>query len=88
MTVYVDKLQSQPYGGAVCHMIADTHDELIEMADQINLRRKWLQYPGEAREHFDVSLRKRALALKHGAVEIEWRELGEKMGFRRETQPC
>ena len=58
------------------HMIADTTDELLQMADSIGVNRKWIQYPGTAREHFDICLSKRKKAVDLGAKQIEWRETG------------
>ena len=78
MTVYVDNMQA-PYGRMkMCHMIADSTDELLAMADYIGVARKWLQAAGTHREHFDISLTKRALAVKAGAIEITMRELAIK----------
>lgn len=34
------------------------------------------------REHFDVAMVKRTLAIKHGAIEITYRELAEKTRTR------
>lgn len=82
MTVYVDDMRA-PYGRLImCHMIADTEDELLAMADKIGVQRKWHQYPGTHRTHFDIALSKRALAVAAGAVEITWRQTGA-MSFRR-----
>lgn len=53
------------------HMIADTEDELHQMTDKIEVRRKW--YQGD---HYDISLSKRRLTVLHGAKEITVRELG------------
>ena len=45
MTVYVDDMEAG-YGRMVmCHMWADTLDELLEMADAIGVQRRWLQRP-------------------------------------------
>lgn len=77
MAVYVDDMRA-PLGRMVmCHMLADTTEELLAMADTIGVARKWIQYPGTHREHFDISLSKRAEAVKHGAVEITWRQTGQ-----------
>lgn len=74
MTVYVDDMKAR-YGRMVmCHMAADSTEELLEMADRIGVQRKWIQHPGEPKEHFDISLSKRALAVKAGAIECTWRE--------------
>jgi hypothetical protein len=83
MSVYVDDMEA-PFGRLVmCHMIADTHDELIAMADRIGVARRWLQSPGLPTEHFDVCKTKRALAVKAGAIEITWRDLAVRVRARR-----
>lgn len=83
MAVYVDDMRA-PYGRMVmCHMIADSSEELHRMADRIGLARKWCQHPGTYREHYDVSLGKRARAVAAGAVEITWAECGRRVWARR-----
>ena len=69
MPVYVDDVRL-PFGRMImCHMWADTLDELLEMADRIGVARKWLQQPPKASwVHFDVSLEKKNLALGFGAI--------------------
>lgn len=74
MSVFVDDMKA-PFGRMVmCHMGADTTEELLQMADTIGVARKWIQDPGTWREHFDIALSKRALAVKAGAIEITVRE--------------
>lgn len=83
MTVYVDDMRA-PFGRLImCHMIADSSDELLTMADRIGVARKWIQKAGTAHEHFDICLSKRAEAVAAGAVEITLRELGAKVAERR-----
>lgn len=85
MTVYLDK-QRNPYGRMVmCHMIADTEDELHEMAERIGLQRKWYQSDAST-PHYDVSLSRRALALQHGAVQCERREFVQIIQAKRERE--
>ncbi|NEV79292.1 DUF4031 domain-containing protein [Rhodopseudomonas sp. BR0C11] len=69
MTVYVDNVRHR-YGRMVmCHMWADSIDELMAMVDRIGVQRKWLQVPPQASwMHFDISLAKKAEAIKAGAV--------------------
>ncbi|WP_026790362.1 DUF4031 domain-containing protein [Pleomorphomonas oryzae] len=77
MTVYVDDVRHS-YGRMVmCHMWADSLDELLSMADRVGVQRKWIQgHPtlsiGQARSaswvHFDVSLGAKAQAIAAGAV--------------------
>lgn len=79
--VYVDDMYKSPIGKLgrmkMSHMVADTTEELLEMATKIGVNHKWIQYPGTAREHFDVCLSKRNKAVELGAKEITWRETGE-----------
>ncbi len=82
MTVYVDdgKHSLRTRGGSrlvMCHMIADTWQELLDMAERLELNPKWVQYPGTHKEHFDISQSKRRLALSFGAKAIPERELAE-----------
>lgn len=76
MTVYVDDSFQYP-SGWWCHMIADTPDELHEMARDIGLRRGWAQTSSAPLHilHYDLRPSKRAMAVKRGAVEISRREL-------------
>lgn len=69
MTVYVDDVR-HPYRRMVmCHMWADSLEELLAMADRIGVARRWLQEPPKASwVHFDVCLEKKALAISAGAV--------------------
>ena len=85
MSVYVDEPVHR-YGRMImCHMIADTREELFAMVDRIGVHRKWLQAPGTYREHFDISKAKRSLAVKAGAIELTSRELVRRMNRRREV---
>lgn len=68
MTVYVDDVRHSFGRMVMCHMWADSLDELLAMADRIGVARKWLQEPPKASwVHFDISLGKKAAALKAGA---------------------
>jgi len=83
MTVYVDDMKAPFRGMIMCHMIADTTGELLDMADKIGVRRKWIQYdPSDRHQHFDIALSKRALAVKAGAVEVTQFELVEILNKR------
>lgn len=83
MAVYVDDMRA-PYGRMImCHMIADTQEELISMAVDIGVDPKWIQDEGSYREHFDISLGKRAKAISLGAIPITMLELGSKIIAKR-----
>ena len=67
----------------MCHMLADTDEELHAMADKIGMSRRWHQYPNSYRSHYDICLAKRALAVANGAREITMRETGALIGAKR-----
>lgn len=76
MTVYVDDARI-PFGRyLMCHMWADTREELFAMVDRIGVQRKWFQRPRATNvagmdaswEHFDIVQAKRALAITAGAI--------------------
>ena len=75
MAVYVDNFNAPYRRMIMCHMIADTQTELLEMADKIGVQRKWIQDFGTPREHFDICLSKKKKAIDFGAKEINMREL-------------
>lgn len=85
MAVYVDNMKAGFGRMTMCHMVADTQQELLEMADKIGVQRKWIQDYGKPREHFDICLSKRKLAVQHGAIEITMRELAEKTSNRKHS---
>ncbi len=83
--VYVDDMRA-PFGGMImCHMIADTTEELNEMADRIGVKRRWIQDAGTYKEHYDIAVAKRKKAVRAGAREITQRELALKLRARRGT---
>ncbi len=73
MPVYVDGARNEFRGMQMCHMLADTVDELHAMADRIGLARKWFQ--AKSTPHYDLSQSKRKLAVEAGAKELDRKEL-------------
>ena len=85
MTVFVDDMRAKFGRLVMCHMLADTDEELHAMADAIGVPRKWWQSPEKTSgSHYDICLSKRALAIKLGAIEITWKQAGC-MNARRKT---
>jgi hypothetical protein len=73
MTVYVDdmrrpaNLTGRPARWS--HLLADTHDELMQAALDLGLRLEWIQHEGTHREHFDVTETVRREAIARGIAE-------------------
>lgn len=84
--VYIDNFDA-PYGNmTMCHMVADTTQELLDMVDRIGVKRKWVQYPGTPNEHFDICLAKKKLALSAGAMEISARDYARFVNARKKNE--
>jgi len=77
MAVYIDSFNAPFRGMIMCHMVADTTEELLEMARKVGLNKKWIQDAGTPREHFDICLAKKKQALQLGALQISLRQLAE-----------
>ena len=74
--VYVDSATNSYGRMKMCHMVADTLEELHAMADRIGVQRRWFQNNPD-HPHYDIAQTKRALAVRFGAVEITSRQLVE-----------
>jgi hypothetical protein len=86
MSVYVDAA-AQPFGRMImCHLMADTPEELRAMALRIGVAVKWFQYKASA-PHFDICKSKRALAVAAGALELEREPFVEAMRRIRASWP-
>lgn len=75
--VYVGDIEFR-YGRMIMfHMVADTLDELNEMADKIGVNRKWIQVSAHPLEitHYDICKSKKRLALAFGAEEMPDRQI-------------
>jgi hypothetical protein len=85
MAVYVDMLIN--YGwklGPSCHMLGDTEDELHAMAKAIGMKRSWFQDGGDhSMPHYDLVASKRKLAISKGAIEIDRKQLCERLKQHR-----
>jgi hypothetical protein len=81
MTVYVDKARNCFGRMIMCHMVADTLDELHATASAVGMRRAWFQ--PSSFPHYDLSLTRRRKALALGAVEIDRREMARFMRAHR-----
>jgi hypothetical protein len=74
MSVYVDQPVHRFRNVMMCHMLADSPEELHAMADRIGMARKWYQHDAST-PHYDLSKEKRAAAVAAGAVEVNRRDL-------------
>ena len=74
--VYVDNMEAPYRNMIMCHMIADTTEELLAMATTIGVNHKWIQKKGTNLEHFDICQTKKVKAINAGAIPITMMELG------------
>lgn len=69
----------------MCHMLADTEEELHAAAESLGIDRKHFQ--NERYPHYDICKSKRALAVKLGAKEVGRKEfvaIARKQSIMRE----
>jgi hypothetical protein len=90
VAVYVDVLRNWGWRlGASCHLITDgPNEELHAFAARIGLKRAWFQ-ASRSGPHYDLTAKRRAAAVRLGAVELEdepfhailrrWREAATKI---------
>ena len=93
MTVYVDDLHAvlnpsdEWRWSESCHLWADTVEELHAFAAKIGMRRSWFQdrprFP-----HYDLTMRRRDVALQSGAVYHNLREWILKQRRARPMEPA
>lgn len=83
MAVYVDHARNRLGRMIMCHMVADTLEELHAMAAAIGMRPQWFQ--PRSHPHYDVCQARRAVAVRLGAVQVNRRQLVQVMRRYRET---
>lgn len=85
MPIYVDNVRIPYRGMLMSHMTADTLDEIHEMADRLEIFRKYFQYPPKTRfPHYDIPVDRRERALALGAHAVDRRtslHYGAKLGM-------
>lgn len=86
MSCYVDPLMPCPTNAKwrydkACHLIADSLDELHNLAAIIGLKRGWFQ--DKSLPHYDLTANKRNAAIKAGAIPLDRNEFVEKMRIVR-----
>lgn len=90
MSVYVDDMYRYQLGQfgrmKMSHMVADTPEELLEMAAKIGVPRHWIQKKGTEHEHFDICKSKRDKAIEHGAIPKEMTVLCSAWGDRHSNR--
>lgn len=86
MAIYVDVLRNWGWKlGASCHMITDgPNEELHAFAAKIGLKRTWFQ-ASISGPHYDLTTKRRAAAVKLGAIELEDRQFHEILSWWRKS---
>ncbi|WP_151449179.1 DUF4031 domain-containing protein [Lacisediminimonas profundi] len=74
MAAYVDNVAIEWRGNAWCHLVADSLNELHEIARRLGLRHEWFQvsasYP-----HYDLTAQTRARAIALGVLVGDRRQI-------------
>lgn len=83
MAVYVDEARNRFGRMVMCHMLADTVAELHTMAERIGMKREWFQPLSSP--HYDLSLTRRAAAIKEGALVIDRRQVAALIHAKRQA---
>lgn len=81
--VYIDNFFAQYGRMKMCHMIADSEEELHQFAAKIGLKHEWFQNTNNP--HYDVSISYRKKAINCGAAEITVKQAAIMCKIRRET---
>ena len=84
MSAYVDDMRraARPAGyrgrgtPRWSHLMADTTEELLDLAHRLGLNSAWLQHAGRPTEHFDVTDTVRTRAIQLGAIPIKYGRQG------------
>jgi hypothetical protein len=84
MTVYVDDFYAAYGRMKMCHLLADTDEELHAMAADIGVDRRHHQN-GMSGSHYDIAKGKRTIAIALGAVPITYRQAAMMTKNRRKT---
>ena len=88
MSVYVDEMtvclksEHWPYSH-VCHLVADSVEELHVFAGRLGLKRAWFQ-DRLYLPHYDLTIGKRLNAVRLGAIALDQSQFAE---FMRKNRP-
>lgn len=77
MAVYVDAPRHRVGRMVMCHMLADSMEELLAIAYRIGVARKWFQR--DCHPRFDICKALRVKAVAAGAIEVDRRQLVDVM---------
>lgn len=83
--VYVDDYGALLGRMRMCHMIADSDEELHNMIDKLGVDRRHHQAPPRHDSHYDICLSKKRLAITLGAKQITARQAAAMTARRRIT---
>lgn len=86
MNVYVDNTMIKFGRMKMCHMVADSEEDLHSMADKIGIDRRLFQNGSGGFPHYDLCNAKRKLAVKMGAIPVTLHKMGRVLRRLREKR--
>lgn len=80
MSIYVDGLRDhgwhlRGHAQRSCHLLADSEAELHAFAARLGMKRAWAQKSRRGVAHYDLTAKRRVLALKLGAAQASREKL-------------
>tara|TARA_B100000700_G_scaffold230615_1_gene255042 strand:- start:14884 stop:15201 length:318 start_codon:yes stop_codon:yes gene_type:complete len=84
MAVYVDNYKAKFKNYIMCHMIADSEEELHSFAIKLGLKTSWYQNKTK-HKHYDISQSVKQKAIELGAMEVSAKTL-VKLSIRKNIE--
>lgn len=76
MAVFVGTIEYAFDRMKMFHLVADNLDQLHQMVDKIGISRRWFQNTkSDGIPHYDICKSKKVLAIQHGAIELNDRQI-------------
>ena len=85
MSVYIDEAYFPIGSVKMCHLIADSEKELHKFVALLGIDKRFYKVSSITpwRNHYELSVTQRRLAVKHGAIEVTNSQMGRLLKIKR-----